>query len=210
MSDDSEPATTVGRGWQGRWFEDFTVGDVHRHPLGRTVLEVDNSWFTLLTQNTAAVHVDAHVAAQTRWGRPLVDSTFTLALVTGQSVTDVSMNVLANLGWDRVRLPNPLFAGDTIYSQSEVLTVRESRSHPDAGLVTVRTVGYTAEGTIVITFERTLLVYRRGHGPDPAGVAPVWDERSLRAAGLTSPPEGQAPEDPAPTGQAGPDDAGPA
>lgn len=208
MSDD-EPATAPrrepSRGWQGRWFEDFTVGDVHRHPLGRTVLEVDNSWFTLLTQNTAAVHVDAHVAAQTRWGRPLVDSTFTLALVTGQSVTDVSMNVRANLGWDRVRLPNPLFAGDTVYSQSEVLTTQDSRSHPDAGIVAVRTVGYTAEGTVVITFERTLLVYRRGHGPDPAGVAPVWDERSLRAAGLTRPPGGDAQ-----SGQAGPDDAGPA
>ena len=91
--------------WNGRFFEDFTVGDVYEHPLGRTVLPVDNSWFTLLTQNTAPLHFDAHYAAQTEWGKPLVDSTFTLALVTGQCVTDVSQNVMANLGWDEVRLP---------------------------------------------------------------------------------------------------------
>ena len=96
---------TVKPGWKGRFFEDFEVGDVYEHPLGRTVLPVDNSWFTLLTQNTADLHFDAHYAAQTEWGRPLVDSTFTLALVTGQSVTDVSQNVMANLGWDEVRLP---------------------------------------------------------------------------------------------------------
>lgn len=93
-------------GWQGRFYEDFEVGDVYRHPLGRTVLEVDNSWFTLLTQNTAPIHFDRHYAAQTVFGKPLVDSTFTLALITGQSVTDISQNVFANLGWDEVRLPN--------------------------------------------------------------------------------------------------------
>jgi itaconyl-CoA hydratase len=114
----------------------------------------------------------------------LVDSTFTLALVTGQSVTDVSQHVMANLGWDRVRMPNPLFEGETVYSQSEVLATRLSASVPDVGIVTVRTVGYTDSGKIVITFERTLMVYRRGHGPQFASVDPVWDERSLRAAGL--------------------------
>jgi acyl dehydratase len=129
--------------WEGRYLEDFTAGDVYRHPLGRTVLEVDNSWLTLLTQNTAAVHFDRHYASGTQWGKPLVDSTFTLALVTGQSVHDVSMNVLANLGWDRVRLPSPVFEGDTIYSQSEVLSVRESESRPDAA-------GQTAAGTTSI------------------------------------------------------------
>lgn len=176
--------------WQGRFFEDFVVGDVYRHPLGRTVLATDNSWLTLLTQNTAKLHFDAHFAAQTEWGRPLVDSTFTLALVTGQSVADVSQNVMANLGWDRVRLPNPVFEGDTIYSQSEVLTVRESGSRPEVGIVTVRTIGFNQDGTIVITFERTLLVYRRGHSPLATDVDPKWDERSLRAAGLPVPPDG--------------------
>jgi itaconyl-CoA hydratase len=172
------------QGWQGRYFEDFTVGDVYRHPLGRTVTETDNSWLTLLTQNTAPLHFDRHYAAQTEFGRPLVDSTFTLALVTGQSVTDISQHVKANLGWDRVRLPNPVFEGDTIYSQSEVLSKKDSKSHPDAGIVTVRTIGFNQDGTIVITFERTLMVYRRGQGPGFADVQPVWDERSRRAAGL--------------------------
>jgi acyl dehydratase len=176
------PAPSVS--WQGRYFEDFAVGEVYRHPLGRTVLPTDNSWLTLLTQNTAALHFDAAFARQTEWGRPLVDSTFTLALVTGQSVTDVSMNVMANLGWDRVRLPNPVFEGDTIYSQSEVLSVRESSSRPDVGVVSVRTVGFNQDGVVVITFERTLLVYRRGHGPQRSSVEPVWDERSRKAAGL--------------------------
>jgi acyl dehydratase len=178
----SQPGGTVS--WTGRYFEDFTVGDVYRHPLGRTVTATDNAWLTLLTQNTAPLHFDTHYAAQTAFGRPLVDSTFTLALVTGQSVTDVSQHVVANLGWDRVRLPNPLFEGDTVYSQSEVLSARPSESRPDAGVVTVRTVGFTSEGRIVITFERTLLVYRRGHGPQFADVRPEWDRRSLAAAGL--------------------------
>ena len=111
-------------GWEGRFFEDFAVGDVYVHRLGRTVLDVDNAWFTLLTQNTAPIHFDRHYAAGTEFGRPLVDSTFTLALVTGQSVADVSQNVMANLGWDEVRLPAPVFEGDTIYSESEVLEVR--------------------------------------------------------------------------------------
>lgn len=168
-------------GWRGRFFEDFRVGDVYKHPLGRTVLPVDNSWMTLLTQNTAPIHFDVHYSKRTEFGVPLVDSTFTLALVTGQSVTDISMNVMANLGWDKVRLPNPVFEGDTIYSQTEVLSIRESASRPDVGIVTVRTLGFNQEGTIVITFERTVLVYRRGHGPGHSTVEPVWDERSRRA-----------------------------
>jgi itaconyl-CoA hydratase len=118
-------------GWAGRFFEDFSVGDVYVHRLGRTVLEVDNAWFSLLTQNTAPIHVDRHYSAGTEFGRPLVDSTFTLALVTGQSVADVSQNVIANLGWDEVRLPHPVYEGDTIYSESEVLAARESRSRPE-------------------------------------------------------------------------------
>ena len=98
---------TVKEGWRGRFFEDFEVGDVYPHPLGRTVTTTDNIWFTLLTQNTAPIHFDHHYARQTEFGKPLVDSTFILALATGQSVTDVSQNVMANLGWDEVKLPNP-------------------------------------------------------------------------------------------------------
>jgi acyl dehydratase len=156
---------TVKEGWRGRFYEDFEAGDVYEHPLGRTVLDTDNIWFTLLTQNSAPIHFDRHYAAQTEFKRPLVDSTFTLALVTGQSVADVSQNVFANLGWDEVRLPAPVFEGDTIYSRSEVLEKRESRSRPDIGIVTVRTTGFNQDGTVVITFRRTLMVYRRGRGP---------------------------------------------
>ncbi len=163
---------TVKEGWRGRFYEDFAVGDIYRHPLGRTVITTDNLWFTLLTQNTAPIHFDHHYAAQTEFGRPLVDSTFTLALVTGQSVTDVSQNVFANLGWDEVRLPNPVFEGDTIYSQSEVLETRESKSRPAVGIVTVKTTGFNQDGQVVITFRRTLMVFKRGHAPEPPRLSP--------------------------------------
>jgi len=156
---------TAVQGWRGRFFEDFEVGDVYDHPLGRTITTADNIWFTLLTQNTAPVHFDHHYSAQTEFGKPLVNSTLTLAITTGQSVTDISQNVIANLAWDEVRLPNPLFEGDTLYSSSEVLEKRESKSRPNAGIVTVKTTGYKQDGTVVITYRRTVMVYRRGHGP---------------------------------------------
>jgi itaconyl-CoA hydratase len=155
----------IKEGWRGRFFEDFEVGDVYEHPLGRTVTTTDNLWFTLLTQNTAPIHVDHAYAAKTEYGRPLVDSTFTVALVTGQSVTDVSQNVFANLGWDEIRLPAPVFEGDTIYSRSEVVEKRGSRSRPNVGIVRVKTTGYNQEGETVITFLRTVMVYRRDHAP---------------------------------------------
>lgn len=153
------------QGWIGRVYEDFEVGDIYQHPLGRTVLSVDNSWFTLLSQNVNPIHFDHHYAAQTEFGRPLVDSTFTLALVTGQSTIDLSLNVMANLGWDEVRLPNPLFEGDTVYSRSEVLEKRESKSRPNVGIVRVKTIGFKQDGLIVIEFFRTFMVYKRGHVP---------------------------------------------
>jgi acyl dehydratase len=155
----------------GRAFEDFAVGDVLRHPLGRTITATDNIWFTLLTVNTNPIHFDAHYAAQTEWGRPLVDSTFTLALVTGLSVADTSQNAI-NLGWDEVRLPAPVFEGDTLYAQSEVIAARESRSRPNMGVVTVRTTGYKHDGTVVIEFTRSMLVYRRAHLPERPLPAP--------------------------------------
>jgi itaconyl-CoA hydratase len=156
---------TVKEGWRGRFWEDFEVGDVYEHPLGRTVTATDNSWFTLLTQNTAPLHFDVNYAAQTEFGRPLVNSCFTLALVTGQSVTDISQNVMANLGWEEVKLPHPVFEGDTIYSSSELLDKRESRSRANVGLVTVRTTGYNQDGQVVLTFKRTAMIYKRGQGP---------------------------------------------
>ena len=156
---------TVQEGWTGRLYEDFEPGDVYRHPLGRTVIAADNLWFSLLTMNTNPIHIDAAYAAQTEFGRPLVNSTFTLALVTGQSVADLSQNAVANLGWDEIRLPHPVFEGDTIYSQSEVLDKRESGSRPHAGIVYVKTTGFNQEGKVVIEFKRTFMVYKRGHVP---------------------------------------------
>ena len=159
-------------GWRGRFWEDFEVGDVYEHPLGRTIYAADNSWFTLLTQNTAPVHFDTNYAAQTEFGKPLVNSCLTLALITGQSVTDISQNVMANLGWDEVRIPSPVFEGDTIYSRSEVLETRESKSRPNVGLVTVRTTGFNQDGTEVMSFKRTVMVYKRGQAPKIARLLP--------------------------------------
>lgn len=159
----------VKRGWTGRVFEDFAAGDVYVHPLGRTITDVDNIWFTLLTQNSNPIHFDRHYAMQTEFKRPLVDSTFTLALVTGQSVIDLSQNAIANLGWDEVRLPHPVFEGDTLYSRSEVLEVRESRSRPNVGIVRVKTTGVNQDGVTVIEFTRTFMVYKRGHAPSALG-----------------------------------------
>ncbi len=156
---------TIKQGWTGRVYEDFEVGDVYQHPLGRTVLAADNIWFTLLTQNTNPIHFDHAYAAKTEFGKPLVNSAFTLALVTGQSVADISQNVMANLGWDEVRLPNPLFEGDTVYSRSEVLEKRESKSRPNVGIVSVKTTGFNQAGKIIIEFKRTFMVYKRGHVP---------------------------------------------
>jgi acyl dehydratase len=153
------------KGWTGRLYEDFEVGDVYEHPLGRTILAADNTWFTLLTMNTNPIHFDYHYSSKTEFGKPLVDSTLTLAIITGQSVTDLTQNAFANLGWDEVKMPNPVFEGDTIYSKSEVLEKRESRSRPNVGIVTVRTTGSNQNGAVVMEFKRTFMVYKRGHAP---------------------------------------------
>ena len=162
----------IKEGWKGRFYEDFEIGDVYEHPLGRTVNSTDNSWFTLLTQNTAAVHFDHNYASQTEFGRPLVNSTFTLSLVTGQTVSDISQNVMANLSWDEIRLPNPVFEGDTLYSQSEVLDKRESKSRDNVGIVTVKTSGFNQDGVIVISFKRSVMVYKAGKAPSITRLGP--------------------------------------
>ena len=155
----------VKAGWTGRVFEDFEVGDVYEHPLGRTVTQADNIWFTCLTMNTNPIHFDAEYSSHTEFKKPLVNSCFTLALVTGQSVIDLTVNGVANLGWDEVKLPHPLFEGDTVYAKSEVLEKRVSKSRPMAGLVKVRSTGLNQHGDVVITFTRTFMVWKRGHVP---------------------------------------------
>jgi acyl dehydratase len=148
----------------GRCYEDFQEGEIIRHPLGRTVTTTDNIWFTLLTANTNPIHFDAHYSSQTEFGKPLMNSTFTLALVTGLSVPDVSQYAV-NLGWDEVRMPAPVFEGDTIYAQTTVLHKRESKSRPHMGLVEIKTTGFKQDGTVVMEFRRAILVYKRGHEP---------------------------------------------
>ena len=152
-------------GWTGRVFEDFTIGDVYEHPLGRTILDADNVWFSCLTMNTNPIHFDGEYAAKTRFKKRLVNSCFTLSLVTGQSVIDLTMNGVANLGWDEVKLPNPVFEGDTIYARSEVLQARESNSTANVGIVQVKTTGINQDGKTVIEFKRTFMVWKRGHAP---------------------------------------------
>jgi acyl dehydratase len=133
-------------GWQGRFFEDFGVGDIYQHPLGRTVSEADNTWFTLLTMNTNEMHFNAEYAKRSEFGKPLVVSTLTVAIAVGQSVTDITQNAFANLGWDEIRMTHPVFAGDTLWSESIVLEKRESASRPHAGIVTVRTRTLNQDG----------------------------------------------------------------
>lgn len=148
----------------GRYYEDFTVGDVYEHRPGRTITEADNVWFTLLTMNTHPLHFDRAYAAKTEFKQPLVNSCLTLSIVVGMSVSDVSQQAVGNLGWNDIKLTAPVFVGDTIYAASEVLSKRESASRPTQGIVTVRTVGVKADGTEFMSFERTVLVPKRGHG----------------------------------------------
>jgi acyl dehydratase len=159
----------------GRVYEDFHVGLVMRHSLGRTVTSMDNIWSSLMTVNTNPIHFDAHYSSQTEFGRPLMNSCFTIALVTGLSVADVSRNAV-NLGWDEVRMPAPLFEGDTVYAQSKVLSCRESKSRPTMGIVEIETTGFKQDGTVVMTFRRTILVYKRGHVPVRPEVRPRTDD----------------------------------
>jgi itaconyl-CoA hydratase len=145
----------------GRIYDDFVVGHVYEHRPGRTITEADNVWFTLLTMNQHPLHFDAAYAAATEFKQPLVNSCLTLSIVTGMSVADVSQKAIANLGWSKVELKAPVFVGDTIYADSEVLSKRASKSRADQGLVTVRTRGLKSDGTVFMTFERTVLVPMR-------------------------------------------------
>jgi itaconyl-CoA hydratase len=165
-------------GWRGRFFEDFEVGDVYQHPLGRTISEADNTWFTLLTMNTNQMHFNAHYAATSEFGRLLVNSGLTIAMVLGMSVSDVSQQGIANLEMTEIQLQHPVFVGDTLYAESLVLAKRESRSRPHAGIVTVRSRGLNQNGDVCLTYRRSVMVYKRGRGPDeslfPEARSP-WD-----------------------------------
>jgi itaconyl-CoA hydratase len=154
----------VKLGWEGRYFEDFEVGDVYRARIGRTITQADNIWFTLLTNNTNQIHFNQHYAERSEFGRPLVNSALTLAIVAGLGVSDTSENGFA-LGWDEIKLPNPLFEGDTLYSESEVLDVRESHSRPQWGIVKFRSRGIKQDGTVVMEYTRSVMVWKRANAP---------------------------------------------
>jgi acyl dehydratase len=149
----------------GRYYEDFTVGEVLVHALGRTVTESDNSLFTMLTMNTNPIHFDAEYAKKTAFGQILVNSCFTFSLAVGLSTADLSRHVFANLGWEEILLPVPVFIGDTVRARSEILSTRESGSRADVGIVEVRTMGANQRDETVISYKRTFMVYKRGHGP---------------------------------------------
>jgi len=175
----------------GRSYEDFEVGAIYEHRPGRTITDADNTWFTLLTMNQHPIHFDVEYARRSEFGRPLVNSALTLSIVVGMSVADVSGRAIANLGWKDITLPAPVFPGDTLYAESEVLDKRESKSRPTQGLVTVRTTGKKQDGTVVIVFERTVLVPKRGHdqpgGPDMAPQTPQRSARPRRSRGRPRP-----------------------
>ena len=154
----------------GRYFEDFEIGAIYEHRPGRTITEADNVWFTLLTMNTHPLHFDKEYAKHSEFGQPLVNSAFTLSVVVGMSVSDTSQKAIANLGWTDIKLTGPVFVGDTIYAESEVLEKRESKSRPNQGIVKVMTKGLKADGSVFMSFERSFLVPFRGHGiEDKAG-----------------------------------------
>ena len=166
--------TDAPREWRGRFYEDFAVGDVFKSRLGRTVTEVDNIWFTCLTLNTNQVHFNTPYAERTQFGKPLVNSAFTLALVTGMTVPDTSENAAANLQWTDIKLPKPVFAGDTLWAESEILDLRESKSNPSVGIVTMRCRGINQRREVVIEFKRTFMVYKRD-APEAASAFPGTD-----------------------------------
>jgi itaconyl-CoA hydratase len=145
----------------GRYYDDFAVGDTYKHWPGRTITAADNTWFTLLTMNQHPIHFDEEYAKKSEFGKPLVNSTLTLAIVTGMSVADVSQHAIANLGWTDIVMPAPVFNGDTLYAETSVLEKRESKSRPGQGIVSVATRAWKQDGTTVMTFQRTILVPKR-------------------------------------------------
>ena len=148
----------------GRYYEDFDVGAIYEHRPGRTINEADNSWFTLLTMNTHPLHFDTEYASHSEFGKPLVNSCLTLSMVAGMSVSDTSQKAIANLGWTDIKMPHPVFIGDTLYAESEVLDKRDSNSRPTQGIVSVRTLGKNQGDTIVMSYNRSFLVPKRGYG----------------------------------------------
>jgi acyl dehydratase len=162
-------------GWLGRYYEDFTVGDVYQRPYGRTISEADNTWFTLLTLNTNPMHFDTNLAEKSEFGQLLVNSALTVAIVIGMSVSDTSQNAFANLGWKEIKLTHPVYVGDTLYVETRVLGKRESKSRDHAGIVEVETRGLNQHGDVCLSFTRSFYVYKQ-HARDMQSVFPTPGE----------------------------------
>jgi itaconyl-CoA hydratase len=167
---------TLKTGWQGRYYEDFEIGDVYKHPYGRTVTETDDVWFTNVTMNVNPMHFNEAYAAETEFGERLVNGTFVIALAVGMSVIDVSMNATANLGYDDVRHHGPVFHGDTIFAESEVVSKRESESREHVGMVTTELRAYNQDDDLVLSLERTPMVLKREYADPSAAQPPGWPE----------------------------------
>ena len=168
-------ASSAPKVWRGRFYEDFDNGDVFKSRLGRTITETENIWFTNLTLNTNQIHFNTPYTERTQFGKPLVNSTFTLALVTGMTVPDTSENAAANLAWTDIKLPKPVFIGDTLWAESEILEKRESKSNASVGIVSMRCRGINQRREVVIEFRRTFMVYKRG-APEVTDAFPETDE----------------------------------
>jgi itaconyl-CoA hydratase len=172
---DKEDRMAIREDWHGRYYEDFEIGDVYQHRLGRTISEVDNTWFTLLTLNTNQMHFNADYAKRSTFGKLLVNSGYTIGLVLGMSVSDLSENAIANLQMDGIKLAHPVFVGDTLYAESKVIGKRETKSRPFAGIVTVRTRGLNQDGDVCLSYKRTFMVYKRDATQDK-GIFPEAKE----------------------------------
>ncbi len=165
----------IKEGWRGRFYEDFEIGDIYQHTLGRTLSETDNTWLTLLTMNTNPMHFDANYAKQSEFGRLLVNSGITVAVIVGMTVSDTSQNAFANLGWEEIKLTNPVFVGDTLYAESKVVAKRESESRPHAGVVTFVTRGLNQDAQVIMTYKRSAFIYKR----DAPGARSVFPQSEL-------------------------------
>jgi acyl dehydratase len=173
---DTERQRRLVTGWQGRYYEDFTVGDIYKHPYGRTVTETDNVWFTNVTMNCNPMHFNEAYASTTEFGERLVDGTFVIALAVGMSVIDVSANATANLGYDEIRHHAPVYHGDTLFAESEVLDRRESDSRDHVGIVTTELRAYNQDDVKVLSLKRTPMVLKRAHARPSAATPTGWPE----------------------------------
>jgi len=163
-------------GWYGRFYEDLAVGDIYKHPHGRTVTETDNVWFSHITMKSSPLHSNEAYMASTEYGERIVDGTFVIALAVGMSVADVSENAVANLGYEEIHHHAPVFHGDTLFAESEVVSKRESNSRDDVGIVETELRTFNQTGELVLSLREALLIEKRASADVSAANPPGWPE----------------------------------